>query len=62
MADVENGQEEVDPLQDDGVGDELDADAEVSLDDTVESEDVTGQEDAGIDDPVSKYILLHFIT
>ncbi|XP_053401624.1 polyadenylate-binding protein 2-B-like [Mercenaria mercenaria] len=51
MGDVENGQE-IDPLQDDqddGVG-EFDADAEVSLDETGETEAAAGQ-DAGIEDP-----------
>ena len=54
MGDVENGQE-IDPLQEDqdGVGD-FDADAEVSLDETVEAEAAAGQ-DAGIEDPVCIY-------
>lgn len=51
MGDVEKGQE-IDPLQDEGVGEfDADAEAEVSLDDTVEGEAAAGQ-DAGIEDPV----------
>lgn len=49
MADVENGQE-IDPLQDENVAD-FDADAEVSLDETGDSEVVAGQ-DTSIEDPV----------
>lgn len=53
MGDVENGQE-VDPLQDDSVGDlesgDFDADAEVTLDDAGETE-ASGGQDAGIEDP-----------
>ncbi|XP_052817672.1 polyadenylate-binding protein 2-A-like isoform X2 [Mya arenaria] len=50
MADEENGQE-VDPLQDDSVGD-FDADAEVSLDDPVDNDgDGDVEADAGIEDP-----------
>lgn len=53
MGDVDNGQE-IDPLQDDGVGDfDAEAEGEVSLDDTTEGETAAGegQEDAGIEDP-----------
>ena len=50
MADAENGQE-LDPLQDDSVGDFND-DAEVSLDDPVDGEGDVGGE-AELEDPVS---------
>lgn len=58
MADVDNGQE-IDPLQDEAVGD-FDADAEVSLDDPGDNEgEVEGGQEAedGIDDPVINFKL-----